>query len=79
MMTETDQAQAERIRAFCDSTWDDTIVPTLTEYIRIPNKSPHFDPDWEENGHMERAVELIELIELAARPPKLSYPSLYGR
>ena len=59
MMTETDQALAERIRAFCDATWDETIVPTLTEYIAIPCKSPHFDPDWEENGHMERAVELI--------------------
>ena len=59
MMTETDQALAERIRGFCDRTWDESIVPALTEYIRIPNKSPHFDPDWEANGHMERAVELI--------------------
>jgi hypothetical protein len=27
--------------------WDDSIVPTLIEYIKIPNKSPSFDPDWE--------------------------------
>jgi acetylornithine deacetylase/succinyl-diaminopimelate desuccinylase-like protein len=59
MSTEPDQALAERIRTFCDERWDESIVSELTEYIRIPNKSPHFDPDWEENGHMERAVTLI--------------------
>lgn len=59
MTTDTYEEAAKRIGAFCDSTWDETIVPTLTEYIRIPNKSPHFDPEWEANGHMERAVELI--------------------
>ena len=25
----------------------DEIIPALTDYIRIPNKSPAFDPDWE--------------------------------
>jgi hypothetical protein len=28
-------------------TWDASIVPQLVEYIRIPAKSPHFDPSWE--------------------------------
>ena len=26
--------------------WDSNIVPILTEYIKIPNKSPSFDRDW---------------------------------
>jgi acetylornithine deacetylase/succinyl-diaminopimelate desuccinylase-like protein len=47
-------------REFVDGTWDRSIVPALTEYIRIPNKSPAFDPQWREAGHMERAVKLIE-------------------
>jgi acetylornithine deacetylase/succinyl-diaminopimelate desuccinylase-like protein len=38
--------------------WDNHITPTLTEYIKIPNKSPSFDPKWEENGHMKRVVDL---------------------
>ncbi|MBK7535759.1 MAG: M20 family metallopeptidase [Myxococcales bacterium] len=60
-----------------------TIVPTLTEYIRIPNKSPMFDPLWQEHGHMDRAVELLvgwanahlpdgatlEVVRLAGRTP----------
>ncbi len=40
--------------------WDEAIVPALTDYIRIPAKSPHFDPDWAKNGHIEAAVELAE-------------------
>jgi acetylornithine deacetylase/succinyl-diaminopimelate desuccinylase-like protein len=38
--------------------WDEAIVPALVEYIRIPAKSPHFDPRWAEHGHIARAVEL---------------------
>ncbi|MFN0243088.1 MAG: M20 family metallopeptidase [Planctomycetota bacterium] len=43
-----------------ERTWNESIVPAITEYIRIPNKSPAYDPEWEKNGHMERAVKLIE-------------------
>ncbi|MCH9670624.1 MAG: M20 family metallopeptidase [Gammaproteobacteria bacterium] len=39
--------------------WEDSIVPALVDYVRIPNKSPAFDPDWAEHGHMEDAVTLI--------------------
>jgi len=45
---------------FVDSLWTDSIVPQLVEYIRIPCKSPHFDKDWRANGHIDRAVSLIE-------------------
>ncbi len=47
------------ISQFVDNTWDRSIVPALTEYIRIPNKSPSFDPQWREHGHMQKAVDLI--------------------
>jgi acetylornithine deacetylase/succinyl-diaminopimelate desuccinylase-like protein len=49
----------DQLRQHVDRAWDTTIVPKLIEYIRIPNKSPHFDPDWARHGHMRRAVELI--------------------
>lgn len=51
-----DTRQTDR---FVGSMWDEQIVPQLIEYIRIPNKSPMFDADWEANGHMERAVTLM--------------------
>ena len=46
-------------RDFIGATWDGEIVPALEQYIRIPNKSPVFDPDWEAHGHMDRAASLI--------------------
>jgi acetylornithine deacetylase/succinyl-diaminopimelate desuccinylase-like protein len=46
--------------AFVAKTWDASILPKLVDYIRIPNKSPMFDPQWREHGYMDRAVVLIE-------------------
>jgi acetylornithine deacetylase/succinyl-diaminopimelate desuccinylase-like protein len=40
--------------------WDDEIVPQLTEYIRVPAKSPHFDADWKKSGHIDAVVALAE-------------------
>jgi len=39
--------------------WQDEILPSLSDYIKIPNKSPHFDSKWQENGYMEQAVNHI--------------------
>lgn len=50
---------ADEVRRFVDSTWERSIVPELCNYVRIPNKSPLFDPRWEEHGHMEKAVQLL--------------------
>ena len=72
--------------------WDDEIVPRLVEYIRVPAKSPHFDPSWLAHGHIDRAVALaevfaraqpipglaVEVIRLAGRTPLL-YFEIPGR
>lgn len=42
-----------------DREWDESILPTLCEYIRVPNVSVAFDPQWDEHGHMRRAVDLV--------------------
>jgi acetylornithine deacetylase/succinyl-diaminopimelate desuccinylase-like protein len=73
------------IQADVDAVWQSSIVPTLHDYIRIPNKSPAFDPDWEAHGHMEAAIQLmrrwveahslpgmtVEIRRLAGRTPLL--------
>jgi acetylornithine deacetylase/succinyl-diaminopimelate desuccinylase-like protein len=67
--------------------WDDEIVPELTSYVRIPAKSPHFDANWESNGHIERAIRLaeawsrrqpirnlsVEIVRLEGRTPLLYF------
>ena len=39
--------------------WDESILARLQDYVRIPNKSPVFDPEWEAHGYMDAAVELM--------------------
>jgi len=61
-----------KARKHIDQCWGDEIVPTLAEYIKIPNKSPAFDPDWAAHGYMEEAVSMFE------RWARAKLPSLAG-
>jgi acetylornithine deacetylase/succinyl-diaminopimelate desuccinylase-like protein len=47
-----------KVRDFVNQLWDDSIIPQLIEYIKIPNKSPNFDADWAKHGYMDQAVDL---------------------
>jgi acetylornithine deacetylase/succinyl-diaminopimelate desuccinylase-like protein len=49
----------ERLKTKIAGTWDASIIEHLIAYVRIPNKSPMFDAQWERNGHMEAAVQLM--------------------
>jgi acetylornithine deacetylase/succinyl-diaminopimelate desuccinylase-like protein len=51
---------ANKASAFIGKLWDDEVVPQITDYIRIPNKSPMFDKDWQAHGYMDAAVALME-------------------
>jgi len=49
----------QQLLGFVNDVWEREVNPTLTEYITIPNVSPVFEPNWQELGHMERAVTLL--------------------
>ena len=72
---------ASQVAQFVDAKWDAEIVPQLVEYISIPNKSPMFDADWVKNGHMARAVELMQAWATAQSVPgmQLEVVQLEGR
>lgn len=73
------------IEEFVEDRWEHGILASLHEYIRIPNKSPGFDPEWEEHGYMDQAVHLLyawseqqdiagftqEVVRLPGRTPLL--------
>jgi acetylornithine deacetylase/succinyl-diaminopimelate desuccinylase-like protein len=48
----------ERLQHDIAQRWDESILGELSAYVRIPNKSPAFDGDWESHGYMEAAVQL---------------------
>jgi acetylornithine deacetylase/succinyl-diaminopimelate desuccinylase-like protein len=67
--------------------WDDDIVPQLIDYIRLPAKSPHFDPEWRRHGHIDAAIRqarawaarqpiegmTLEVVTLEGRTPVLFF------
>ena len=48
-----------RVVASIGKQWQGSILERLQAYVRIPNKSPMFDPNWERNGYMYAAADLI--------------------
>ena len=49
-----------KTQGYINRIWDSSIVPELTEYIRIPNKSVAFDPEWQAHGYMDKVVARFE-------------------
>jgi acetylornithine deacetylase/succinyl-diaminopimelate desuccinylase-like protein len=76
---------AQKLHKFIVNEWQEHIIPSLCDYIKIPNKSPHFDADWQKHGYMDEATNHIadwckahgpknmslEVIRLAQRTPLL--------
>jgi hypothetical protein len=57
-----------KAKGYIDTAWSDSILPQLVEYVRIPNKSPIFDREWETHGYMEQAVQLMQRWAQAEAP-----------
>ena len=67
--------------------WDSDIVSQLSDYIAIPAKSPAFDADWAQHGHIDQVVQraadwvlaqkvaglTLEVIRLPGRTPVLFF------
>jgi acetylornithine deacetylase/succinyl-diaminopimelate desuccinylase-like protein len=67
--------------------WDGDIVRQLTDYIAIPAKSPAFDADWAQHGHIETVVRnaaawveaqkvpglTLEIVRLEGRTPVIFF------
>jgi acetylornithine deacetylase/succinyl-diaminopimelate desuccinylase-like protein len=52
-------ANSQETLSFVSALWQNEIISELEEYIKIPNQSPLFDKEWNVNGLMGQAVDLI--------------------
>ena len=75
----------DALNRFTTQIWQDEITPALVDYIRIPAKSPAFDPNWAKSGFIDQAVQhmvgwaqakiadlpgaTLEVVRLAGRTP----------
>ena len=76
-----------RVQRDVDQAWSQTIVPALQRYIEVPAKSPLFDPQWAEHGHLETVLRMaadwvqaqkvpgltLEIVRLPGRTPVLMF------
>lgn len=73
------------MHGFIATYWQEQVMPGLQGFIRIPNVSPLFDPEWANNGLLRQAVRHVanwmdaqnldglrtEIVELTGRTPLL--------
>jgi acetylornithine deacetylase/succinyl-diaminopimelate desuccinylase-like protein len=78
---------AEQALSQVTSQWDGDILRQLTDYIAIPAKSPAFDADWAQHGHIETVVRnaaswvetqkvpglKLEIVRLEGRTPVIFF------
>ncbi|MDQ3058957.1 MAG: M20 family metallopeptidase [Pseudomonadota bacterium] len=78
---------AEQALSQVTAQWDGDIVRQLTDYIAIPAKSPAFDADWAQHGHIETVVRnaaswveaqkveglQLEIVRLEGRTPVIFF------
>ncbi|GAA0497514.1 MULTISPECIES: M20 family metallopeptidase [Pigmentiphaga] len=67
--------------------YDDELIPLLADYVRVPAKSPMFDPNWAEHGHLAAVVDAaakwaraqpvtglqVEIVAIPGRTPCLYF------
>ena len=87
MNAPTRTAEAAALAAYAETAWDERIVPALTDYIAVPAKSPMFDADWAQHGHLDRVVRdaaawvesrkvpglKLEVVRLEGRTPVIFF------
>ena len=78
---------AADVLAHVGRAWDDDLVQRISDYIEVPAKSPMFDADWAEHGHIETVLRnaaswveaqkvdglRLEIIRLPGRTPVLFF------
>lgn len=59
----------ELLEVFSDQ-WNEKVKQTFDTYLSVPNVSPAFDSNWQESGHIEKAVSLFETWAKENAPSK---------
>jgi acetylornithine deacetylase/succinyl-diaminopimelate desuccinylase-like protein len=79
--------EAGALAAHADEAWERRILPALTDYIRVPAKSPMFDSDWRSHGYLQHVVQdaarwvesrkvaglTLEVLRLEGRTPLIFF------
>ena len=48
-----------QIKSFIAKEFKENFIPNISEFVKIPNLSPNYDPEWKTNGNQEKAVNFL--------------------
>jgi hypothetical protein len=57
---EAPKFDVNKSKEFITKIFDESLIPSLSEFIKIPNLSRGFDKEWATNGLLEKAAEHIK-------------------
>lgn len=63
--------QSKNTVKFVNKFWKDSIIPALSDFIRIPCKTPDLDLNWQKKGHLLKAAKLMARWAEAQKIPGL--------
>ena len=49
----------DRLMARADELWEESIIPSLSDFIEIEALSPSFEPNWKEKGELNETINLF--------------------
>lgn len=50
----------EKTKTIIEEHWDNWYVAGLSDFIRVPNLTPMVDPDYLNNGLVEKAMQCVD-------------------
>ena len=56
-MSVTDVIDWDKMAEFTETVWEESALPSLEEFIKIPALSPAFDSEWQANGHLDKTID----------------------
>lgn len=62
----------KQVKDYVQAKWDSEILTELSNYIAIPAQSQAFDSNWAENGHIDKAMDLLVAWVKAQEVPDLT-------
>lgn len=55
-----EKEQIEQIKQTVESEFNENVIPSLMDFIRIPNLSRDYDSEWDSNGLLMKAGEHLK-------------------
>jgi len=57
---ESKKVTKDKTLEIVEQNWDSWFIPGLSDFVRVPNLTPMVDPDYLQNGLVEKSMECVD-------------------